>query len=237
MSSVPQYKQLHQRLKQEILEGVHKEGDLIPSEHQLSRQFGINRMTVRKALDALVNEGLIAKKAGKGSVVLSNRLSLGLLSFKGFSELVEPTEHSAQTLFLKVPHYAKWSEPFFYQLTQAQLRNGCIQLKRLRLVDNEPVMLEQTWVENNGLKGLVESTLISDSLFKTLHLNYGIEVVNLEQDIRAVAAPEEAAKHLNMKTGNPLIHIYRKYITSKKSFFIYSSLYCNTEKYALGNKF
>jgi GntR family transcriptional regulator/GntR family frlABCD operon transcriptional regulator len=237
MSNIPQYKKLHRQLKQEILEGVHKEGELIPSENQLSREFGINRMTVRKALDALVNEGLIAKKAGKGSVVLSNRLSLGLLSFKGFSEVVEPTEHSAQTIFLSPPHVTEWTQPFFFELTDRQLNNGCIQLERLRMVDNDPVMLEQTWIENDGLKDLAASPLVAHSLFKTLHFNYGIEVVNLEQDIRAIAAPTVAAQHLKMDVGHPLIHIYRKYITSKNAFFIYSSLYCNTEKYALGNKF
>ncbi|MEM1326896.1 MAG: GntR family transcriptional regulator [Bacteroidota bacterium] len=237
MSQLPAYKKLHRRLKQEILEGVHQEGDLIPSENQLSQQFGINRMTVRKALDALVSDGLIVKKAGKGSVVVSNRQSLGLLSFKGFSEVVAPTEHSAQTIFLKVPHLTNWSEPFFYPLTHKQLTNGCIKLERLRLVDDLPVMLEQTWIENDRLEALIHSPLIGKSLFKTLHLNHSIEVINLEQEIRAIAASSDIANYLKMGLSNPVIHIYRKYTTSKAGFFIYSSLHCNTEKYAIGNTF
>lgn len=237
MSRKPRYKALHETLKQQILDGTHKEGDLIPSENQLSKLYGINRMTVRRALDELVNEGLIAKRAGKGSIVVNTRKSLGLLSFKGFSEVIGTTMHQGKTVFLEQPQIAEWPESFFYELTPEQIRNGCIQLIRLRLVDEEPVMLEYTFIENEGLSDLVASPFIDSSLFKTLHLKHNIEVVNLEQDIRAISASDDVAHHLQMQVGKPLIHIYRRYHTSKTDFYIFSSLYCNTANYTIGNYF
>ncbi|MEM1356710.1 MAG: GntR family transcriptional regulator [Bacteroidota bacterium] len=237
MSKAPHYKKLHQLLKQQILDGTHQKGSLIPSENQLSKAYGINRMTVRKALDALVNEGLIEKKPGKGSVVVRNRNSLGLLSFKGFSEVVGTTAHQSRSVFVTAPKLEAWPNPFFYHLTEAQLRNGCVHVERLRLVNDQPVMLEDTYVENVGLEALVAESFIDNSLFKTLHLRHQIEVTNLEQDIRAVAAPPTIAEHLRVTAGAPLLHLYRRYTTSRTKFFIYSSLYCNTEHYTIGNNF
>lgn len=237
MIKKPRYKALHETLKQQILDGTHKEGDLIPSENQLSKLYGINRMTVRRALDELVNEGLIAKRAGKGSIVVNTRKSLGLLSFKGFSEVIGTTTHQCKTVFLAPPQVSEWPESFFYELTPKQIRNGCIQIIRLRLVDKEAVMLEYTFIENEGLSELVSSPFIDSSLFKTLHLKHHIEVINLAQDILAIAASEEIANHLQMEAGKPLIHIYRRYHTSKTGFYIFSSLYCNTANYTIGNYF
>lgn len=237
MSEAPSYKKLHQLLKYRILEGTHPKGTLMPSEHQLSKTHGLNRMTVRKALDGLVNEGLIAKKAGKGSVVLRNRNSLGLLSFKGFSEVVETSAHSSRSVFISPPRATAWPVPFFYHLTPEQLNNGCIHVERLRLVNEEAVMLEDTFVENHGLDALTTAPLIDNSLFKTLHLSHNIEVINLAQDIRAVAATTAVAQHLGVIAGTPVLHIYRRYTTSREAYFIYSSLYCNTEHYTIGNTF
>ena len=65
------YQQIYDTLKSEILDESLRSGDLIPPENQIAQQYGVNRSTVRKALQMLVNDGLVEKKPGKGSIVLN----------------------------------------------------------------------------------------------------------------------------------------------------------------------
>lgn len=235
MPSSPQYQQLQRKLKSQILSGLYGEGDLLPSENELSRMHSLNRVTVRHALSVLEQEGYITKRQGKGSVVQLKRNSLGLLSFKGFSEVVGHTEHAVKTTVLEGPKSIAWPEPFFYELNQTEFDAGCFYLLRLRYADDDAVMLEHTYIPRLELPRFGVRKLINDSLFNTLSEAYEIEILNMEQDVRAVLAEAPIAEQLQMETGSPLIHLYRKYGTNRPGFYIYSSIFCNTEKYALGS--
>ncbi len=233
----PAYRKLHQRLRDQILGGEYEIGGLLPSENELSREYSINRMTVRQALKELVHEGLIEKRAGKGSIVTATRKTLGLLSFKGFSEVTGAREMEATTVNLEPATIGVWPSPFFYTLTDAEQKVGCIELKRLRSVHEHPVMVEHTFIPNLDLPGLVTGLQQNGSLFGYLQSTFKVEVQTLEQDIQAIGAPAGYAAHLQIEPHQPILHIYRKYGTSKKGLFIYSSLYCNTQKFTIGNTF
>lgn len=237
MTEIPPYKQLYRLLQRKILRGEYSIGDLMPSENELSKTYGLTRNTVRKALDVLVREGLITKQVGRGSVVARNRNSLGLLSIRGFSEVVGTLTLEAKSEILDPPSLREWPKPFFYPLTAEQAKRKCIHVRRIRKVNDEPVMLANTFVDNAGLESLLTNPFVEGSLFKTLHLEHGIEVTNLIQDVRAISAYGEAAQHLDTEPGTPLLQVYLKYVTSRENFFIYSLLYCNTEKYTIGNTF
>lgn len=234
---LPQYKKLHTDLNRQILSGVFKEGSLLPSENELSQEYNISRMTVRHALSELVKEGLIKKQAGKGSVVLNARKSLALLSFKGFTEVVGSSEKKPKTVNIKGPFETDWEASFFYPLSETEIAAGLIKIERLRLADEQPVMLEHTFIPNIDLPDFCKNPMLQNSLFTTLRINHNLEILSIEQDVRAIAARPEIGSLLNLEANEPLLHIYRKYHTSRKDFFIYSSLYCNTNNYTIGNTF
>ena len=108
-----QYKIIYENLKNQIIGGVYREGDLLPSENELSQLHSSTRTTVRQALGDLQKEGYIKKHQGKGSLVASRKNTLGLLSFRGFSEAVGHTEHLVNTEMLQKPRLQKWPDPFF----------------------------------------------------------------------------------------------------------------------------
>jgi DNA-binding GntR family transcriptional regulator len=231
-----QYQRVYQELKSLIEAGQFQEGDMLPSENELSNQYGITRVTVRQALGELVRDGFINRIQGKGSVVQSNsRPSLGLLSFKGFSEVVQKSHHDVKTIFLKTPTVTTFPDKFFYNLTEEELDKGCLYIERVRFADEDPVLLEYTYVPVWGLKNFIDEPLIENSLFKTLNTRYHIEIKGLEQEVRAIAAEAGTAFLLKTPTDAPIIQMYRRYSTSKRGFYVYSSLFCNTEKYAMGS--
>jgi DNA-binding GntR family transcriptional regulator len=117
------YRQLQQNIKSQILAGIYKEGDLIPSENELQRLHSVTRSTVRHALNELVREGYILKKQGKGSIVArQQRRTLGVLSVKGFSEIVSEKKLAVNTIILGKPVISSWNEPFFYPLDDLEKR-------------------------------------------------------------------------------------------------------------------
>jgi len=233
----PQYRRLQATLKKQILTGVYKEGDLLPSEHELCALHSVARSTVRQALGELVNEGYIYKKKGKGSIVSAKRNSRGLLSFRGFSEVLSATEHEIRTIVLKPAHLGSWDNAFFYPLSALEREAGCIYLKRLRCVDEDPVMLEYTYIPNLNLPRFCARPLRNGSLFDTLREGYHVEINRVDQDVKAILADASTASYLQVHQGVPLLHIHRKYGTNRAELSIYSSLFCNTETYAIGSTF
>jgi DNA-binding GntR family transcriptional regulator len=231
------YRKLQQNIKSQILAGVYKEGDLLPSENELQKLHVVTRSTVRHALNELVREGYILKKQGKGSIVArQQRRTLGVLSVKGFSEIVSEKKLAVNTIILEKPVITGWDETFFYPLDDLEQKAGCIYLRRLRCVENEPVMLESTYISNVNLSRFCTKPFVKGSLFETLNVNYAIEITRVDEDLRSVLCDEETARHLRISGGSPLLHIYLKFHTNREHLRIYSSLLCNTDKYSIGNR-
>jgi GntR family transcriptional regulator/GntR family frlABCD operon transcriptional regulator len=121
-------------------------------------------------------------------------------------------------------------------LSEAEKKAGYFFFERLRSVEQQPVMLELTYIPGMDIDDFLDK-MSNVSLFSTLFRTYKIEVLKVLQDVRAVGAPAEVAKQLRLEPDEPLLHIHRKYLTTKPDFHIYSSLFCNTRKYALSNFF
>ena len=187
-----------------------------------------------RSLDSIFTE---YEDKGKESIVKYKRESLDLLSFRGFSEVIGETQHRANTTFLHQPYRAKWEEDFFFPLSGQETKARCFRVDRMRYVDEIPVMIEYTFVPNLDIPGFETSAFINDSLFDTLQLNYHIDVISVQQELRAIHSPDEIAQLLKASPNSPVLHIYRRYSTNREGFYLYSVLYCNTEKYAIGSIF
>src|SRR5690348_4362839 len=86
---MPMHIQLKKILREKIDDGEYQPGDQIPSERELARLYGLNRMTVRHAITQLVKEGLLKRVQGKGTLVLQPRVTRDLIELKGFSQTMK----------------------------------------------------------------------------------------------------------------------------------------------------
>ena len=84
----PIYLQLREVVRSKIEEGEYPPGMAIPSENELSEMYGVNRLTVRNAVDALVHEGLLRRIQGKGAFVVGDLLERDLDSLSGFRQTI-----------------------------------------------------------------------------------------------------------------------------------------------------
>jgi len=226
------YQQIYSILKSRIQQGTYLVGSRLPSENELCKSYKITRTTARRALQDLLNEGFIEKRQGKGSIVKERRQTLGILTVKGFSEAMG---QNVKTTMLQNPKMVDWPKRLPFPATPNELSNGCIYFERLRGVDDQAVMLERNWFGASGLNRFLEEKFIDDSFFKTLSSKYFIEITGSEQEIRSLLADSKTAKLLNIEPGAPILQISIKFSTSNENLNIYSYLYCNTDKYPIGN--
>ena len=233
LDKIARYKLLESDLKRCIVEGVYQIDDKLPSENSLCKQYEMARSTVRKALQNLENDGYIERKQGLGSVVLNRQKSYDLLSKQGFHQVMTERSANVESLFVKEATLTRWPKNFEWPLDSTMLSAGCIEIERTHKLDGKPVMYEHTYLGHIQLPNLTSTKFINDSLFDTLNINYGIQVTNVLQKVKAVAADKRIASLLDVEIGKPILNIIRKLSTSQSKLDIYSFVFCNTEQFSI----
>jgi DNA-binding GntR family transcriptional regulator len=232
---MPHYRQLYELLRKQITEGVFKEGDLLPSENDLCSQHKLTRPTVRHALDSLLNEGLIKKHKGKGSIVSNRPKGIGILSVLGTTSAIG--RNNLNTKILTKPKVMQWPSPFIFDLSEYEKEAGCIYIERLRLVDNKPLFYDLNYLPNINLPRFTSRNFEDKSLFDILRKYYHIEIKSGEQKLKAIQANPLVSSFLNVEVGHPVLGLDRKLNTNRPGFNIFSSIVCNTSEHALYGTF
>ncbi len=235
MTKIPRYKHLYEILRKHIIDGIYKEGDLLPSENELCRVHNITRPTVRHALDSLVRDGFIKKQQGKGSIVSSLPQGIGILSVKGTTTAIGLS--NLKTRILAGPEIRAWGSSFMFSLSEIEKESGYVYMERLRILDEKPIFLDINYLPNINLPRFTSRSFENRSLFDILRRNYSIHVVGGEQKLRAIKADEHISKYLSVKKGHPVLHLERKIATNRIDYYFYSSIYCNTDISAIYGTF
>jgi len=228
---LPHYRKLYEMLRKQITDGVYTEGDILPSENELCAIHQLTRPTVRHALDTLVNEGFIRKHQGKGSIVHKLPKGIGILSIAGTTSALGGKNLRSEILVK--PLVKPWDDPFMFKLSETKINSGCIYMERIRFFNEKPIFYDINFIPNINLPRFTSRIFENRSLFDILRKNYQVEIKGGEQKIRAIEADVTTAKYLSVKSGHPVLHLERKFDTNKPGFFIYSSIFCNTEEQAV----
>jgi len=234
-NKIPQYKKLYETLRRHILSGTYEEGSLLPSENELCAVHNTTRPTVRHALEALVQDGFILKKQGKGSIVRKPPQDIGILSIAATSSAIG--KPYLQTLILQKPQIKAWPENFNFDLSEAEKDFGCIYMERLRFVNELPVFYDINHIPNINLPRFTSRAFENKSLFEILRSSYQIEIKGGTQKLKAIKANEKIGGLLKIKKGEPVLYVERKLNTNRDGFHIYSTIYFNSEKHAIFGSF
>ena len=245
LTRIPQYQYLYETLRQDIIRGVFKAGDLLPSESVLQQQYRLTQPTIRQALSLLVQEGYIKKHQGKGSVVQSLPIGLGVMSIKTHSATAEsksqpatdPVSELITTTVLTKPHLRPFPDELLFLPTEADVKAGFYYVDRLRSVNNVPVFYEKLILPNRYLPNFTRQRLENRSFFDLLRAKYGLVVTGGEQKIQALAADSTVAKTLRIQEGSPVLRLEKRIDTNKSDFSFFSLLFALTDTYLLQGRF
>jgi len=190
---------------------------------------------VRQSLSTLVNDGYISRHQGKGSIVHHLPREIGILSVSGTTSAVG--DRNLKTRIIIKPVIVPWTDDFMFPLSQLEKESGCIYMERLRLLDDVPIFYDINYIANINLPRMTSRRFENRSLFKILRDHYHIEIRGGEQRIKAIPASERISRFLHLKQGQPVLHMERKMETNNPWLFLYSSIFCNTEKYSIFGRF
>ena len=158
-------------------------------------------------------------------------MRIGILSIQGTTSGVG--KHNLETSPIGKPRIIPWPQDFMFELGEDVVESGCILLERSRIVDSNPILYEISYIPNINLPRFTQKSFENRSLFDVMRKHYHIEVIGGEQRIRAVRADKKIERNLNMKHGDPVLHLERKMETNRAGFSFYSSIYCNTNSFYL----
>lgn len=180
---MPIYLQLREIVRSKIEEGEYLPGMAIPSENKLAETFGINRLTVRNAVEALVNEGILQRVQGKGVFVVGDKYEEVLEEHGGFVTTPAPRNKRVSMKELdKTLRYAGDKYSNFFDIAQDDL---IFDIRHLNYLDDTPLSLEQIFVPEEVLPQLRD---VNSSVFSMTDIFrfYGIEVYSMRQTMELV---------------------------------------------------
>lgn len=199
----PVYIQIHNHIKKDIESGRWKIGEKIPPERELSKAFGVSRMTLRQAIQTLVDEGILERKVGSGTFVARKKVQEKMIGITSFTEITESqgkTPTSKTVSYLVTTPSLSESEALSLSDKQKVLR-----MERIRYADKLPICFEVATVPYD-LVSQFEKSEITSSLYKTLEKN-GFEIGHAQQTVSAMLASERIADFLNLKKGEAILRL------------------------------
>lgn len=205
-SPIPIYYQLESFIKKQIEAGYILPGENIPSEREYAESYGISRMTVRQAINSLVNEGLLYRKKGSGTFVSEKKIEQPL---QGLTSFTEDMKKRGLTPTSKLIHFEVIPANIFIanELKISEYA-PVYEIKRIRLADGEPMALETNYLSVNLVKGLTEEE-VKASIYSYVEERLGLRITHAEQLIESVKASEEHEKLLFIEKDHPMLYIQR----------------------------
>jgi GntR family transcriptional regulator len=206
-SPIPLYHQLKEILKEGITSGKWSAGELVPSEHLLQSEYKVSRNTVQKAINELVQEGFLLRKQGKGTFAATPKLEQSLTGFYSFSEAMLSRGITPRVSIISLAESpATDTAARFLQIASGEMLTT---LTRVRYADQEPIMVETSYVPVSVAPGLLSKNLGESALYSVLSNDYGVFVKKAKEMFEPVLIREWESKWLEVKIGYPALLLDR----------------------------
>ncbi|AXT48539.1 MULTISPECIES: GntR family transcriptional regulator [Chromobacterium] len=222
--TTPLYLQLSRKLADAINAGWWQADEALPSERTFSEELGISRVTARKAMDVLLEQGLIRRRQGSGTFI-TPRLEQPLSRLTGFTEQLRQRGFVPSSVWLERGVFAPSNE----EVIKLGLSptSQVSRLKRQRLADGVVMAIEMTTLP---VAYLPEPQQVGTSLYAHLDAS-GHSVVRALQHIRAVNASGDIATLAGIRPGEAMLLITRIGFNAENIAIELTDTYCRNDYY------
>ncbi|MFC3747929.1 GntR family transcriptional regulator [Paenibacillus sp. GCM10012306] len=219
----PLYLQIKHILKERILYGVYPLGSIIPSEPNLEKEFAVSKITVRGAVQELVQEGFLEKGSGRGTKVIRNKEISRLSKWKHFTEILVEAGHTIRKEWLRAEVHlcVEGSEP--YRL----FGERCLKLDRIFFLNDAPYIYYTHYLSMT-VEELELSSLSGRSLYDWLE-EQGILPDRLRDEFAVALAPPEVKENLRLPGNSHVLKRTRYSFNEQGTAMEWSIGYYNTE--------
>ncbi|MFC7391958.1 GntR family transcriptional regulator [Scopulibacillus cellulosilyticus] len=227
----PLYMQIRQMLKNDIQQGKYKPDEKIPTEAELCDIYQVSRITIRKAIQELVNDGTLTRIQRRGTFVASNKFHNELLSVSGFSEFSHQLGMIPNSRILRseVVQAAKDVSE------RLRIKEGSpvLELERLMYVNDRPLFYDIAHYSLIRFPDLEKNIAKDESTYKILSEVYDTEIVSNDKMIDVIGATKDYAKLLECDIGANLFRIVKVAFDTNDEPVHLSTFTCETNKVTL----
>lgn len=201
---IPYYYQIEKILEESIKKNEYKVNDYLPSERELSKEFNVSKITIRKALSNLEFKGLIKKVKGKGSIVSDKKIEGRILNkmIGTFNDLVgmgfDVKNKILSNNILKPPAEVR-------SKLNIDLDEEVLQFERIRLIDNEPYQYSNSFIPIKLIPEFNIDLIINKSLYEVLEHDFSLKINRITRILEASIASALDAKMFKIKEGFPIL--------------------------------
>ena len=200
-SQIPLHKQIEEALRSLVGSEEYDNGKLFPNEVELSTAIGVSRNTVRQAFKTLVNEGLLIRKQGKGTIINKNRnIIMHLKKWDSFT-------NDMKQQGIKIKNYLidfseEKCDKELTTIFNIPLGKSIKKLTRVRGSESIPFVLFESWFHPRI--PIDNSQNFSKPLNDILENEYNVIAMRSSEELQTIVADEKIAKMLRVKKGAPL---------------------------------
>ena len=195
--------EISREIERRIEEKRLKEGDRLPSERQMAEDFGVQRDTVRCALEILLKKGVLIKKPRLGYFIAPKRIEIDVNNLHAIKKEVEIVREKNRAILLnyeKISIGRKLSE-----MTGLPEDTLCYEIMRIRYDYETVISLEKSYIVADHAPGLTQDEIEHRSVASVLKQKYGITLISAQQSITQIQADDMESELLRIRKGEPLV--------------------------------
>ena len=201
-------RQVYLSVRNEIADGRLSDGESLPGEQRLAESFGVSRVTVRRALQALVNDGLIERRAGSGTVVRIGSATPTPVALN-LATLVPQVVDIGRTTTAHLLSFSYGSAPLRVREDLGLGADEKVQIAtRVRITESTPYSHLTTYVPECIARNYSENDLATTPLYELLELS-GVQIDAARQTVSATLAAPDVAEALEVAVGSALLSLHR----------------------------
>lgn len=208
-SSVPLYEQLKTALKEAMQKKEYRPGERMPSEPELGEKYKVSRITVRRAVKELCDEGILVRQQGKGTFVLekADYRRLDKSAGVGVHEYMELSGRKARAEILEKMIIKP--KPAYARDLAIDSTDDVVYLKRLMFVDEMPMMIDTSYLPVKRFPGIYDKLEGDVALFRLIRQEYGVKLERYYKVLKVQKANREMSNYLSCKVGDPMFDLFK----------------------------
>lgn len=224
-SDKPRYILVSEELQRRIEAGVFRIGDLLPTEIELCEEFDVSRYTIREALRKLMEGGFLQRRQGSGSQVIATRRAASYVhSMRSLSELFQYASDTRLNI-LNMQTAIPGANFATYLGNAAESPWLVVEGVRQDMRNNTPICFSIVFVNERFADIGPDLPQLNGAIYTLIEHRYGVEVADVEQEIRAEPIPRPAAHALGVSVRIWAVRVVRRYIDSKGGTMLVSVNY------------
>jgi GntR family transcriptional regulator len=202
IAGIPTYVWIREALRKDIAGGIFKHGERLPAEHELAARFGVSRMTLRKSLEDLVDEGLLYRRHGRGTFVAFLHLERDHTRLTNFFDSASQEGIPVRaSLLVREIISAHQKVAAALNLSEGE---RVIRIKTLRYANELPITVHDAHIPHDLFPSLSEGIPEAQHLWTSFE-RCGYKVKRAIQRIEALPATDELARLMEINPGAPIL--------------------------------